>query len=372
MNVCMDIQPAIAQRAGVGRYVKLLAQNLGALTAGSNTLTLCYFDFTRKASVPAVPNAQYKAIRSCPGRLAQLAWKTIQWPPFNMFSGDADVFHFPNFILPPLSSGKSIATIHDMSFMRFPQFAEQRNCKYLSARILDTVRRASAIITDSGFSAMEIHELLNVPANRIFPIHLGIDSEFRPQSETQIQSSLAELNITRPYILTLSTIEPRKNIPFLIQIFERLTDFPGDLVISGMPGWQYKPIMDKIKSSPRAANIHYLNYVPDHHLPALYAGAELFLFTSFYEGFGLPPLEAMACNTPVISSATGSLPETLGSAATLLDTFDLDLWVETVRKTLFNSDQRRQMSIQGRKQAAKYSWTETARKTWDVYKKVNQ
>ncbi len=292
MNICMDIQPAITQRAGVGRYVKLLTQHLGA-TANNNSLTLFYFDFMRKAMPPALPNVKYRSSRWCPGRIAQMAWRTIHWPPFNAFAGQADLYHFPNFIMPPLSRGKAVVTIHDMSFMRFPQFAEQRNRNYLTARIHDTVQRADAIITDSRFSANEINELLNVEKDRLFPVHLGVEREFQRPAEQEIQSATTSLGLSRPYILTVNTLEPRKNIPFLIDVFEKLTDFDGDLVIAGMPGWQYEPILDRIRSSKRASNIIYLNYVPDTLLPSLYAGAKLFALASFYEGFGLPPLEAI-------------------------------------------------------------------------------
>lgn len=369
VRVCIDIQSAIAQRAGVGRYTRELVHHLGA-TAGPDQLELFYFDFKRRGTPFETPNATHRVVRWFPGRLAQWAWKTLHWPPFNRFAGPADLYHFPNFILPPLKGGKSIVTIHDMSFLRFPEFADERNLKYLSARIEDTVERADAIITNSQFSADETHSLLHVDPAKLFPIHLGIEPSFTLQDKAAIRPILAGLGLNRPYLLTVGTLEPRKVFPFLIEVFEKLTSFDGDLVIAGMPGWKYEPILARIRSSPRAARIRWLNFVEDSQLPALYAGAELFIFTSLYEGFGFPPLEAMACGTPVLSSGHGSLKEVLGSGAMLMETFNSDLWADKARIILSDSDCRRMMTDYGRRQASRYSWDDTARKTWEVYKKV--
>jgi len=368
MKVCFDVQSAITQRAGVGRYARVLAENLAALD--DLDLVLFFFDFKRRGELFPAANARFKRIPWCPGRLANLAWKTVGRPPFNFFSGPADVYHFPNFILPPLSRGKSVVTIHDMSFMRFPEFAEQRNLKYLSARISDTANRCDAIITDSRFSAAEIAEFVHVDPSRIFPIHLGISPGFSPIPPEKSAPLLQELGIDRPYILTVGTLEPRKNIPFLVGTFEQLTGFDGLLVIAGMRGWKYEPILERIKSSSRARDIVYLDYVPDSHLAPLYSGAELLALTSFYEGFGFPPLEAMACGTPVISAATGSLPEVLGSAAVLVEGFDAETWRGQIDRLLADTQLRETQVARGTEHAAGFTWLETARQTVEVYQKV--
>jgi len=369
VKICIDIQSAITQRAGVGRYTRELVHHLGT-AAGDNQLLLFYFDFKRRGTPFETPNTKPRVVSWCPGRLAQLAWKTIHWPPFEVFAGPADLYHFPNFILPPVRHGKTVVTIHDMSFLRLPQFADERNRKYLSARIDDTVRRADAIITDSAFSADEIKALLKVDPAKVFPIHLGIEKSFKPQDKAAIRPVLSRLGLGRPYLLTVGTLEPRKMFPFLIEVFEKLTHFDGDLVIAGMPGWKYEPILQQIRNSPRAGSIRWLNFVEDADLPALYAGAELFFFTSLYEGFGFPPLEAMACGTPVLATAHGSLKEVLGSGAMLMETFDSDLWSNKANIILSDSDCRRMMVDYGLRQVPKFSWENTATKTWEVYGKV--
>lgn len=369
MRVCIDVQPAVAQAAGVGRYTRLLVQHLER-SIGNDTILLSFFDFKRKGLPFEAGAATPVPVRRVPGRVAQWTWKTLGWPSFDRLCAAADVYHFPNFILPPLRRGRSVVTIHDLSFLRFPEFAEERNRAYLTARVRDTVTRADAIITDSEFGAAELRELLEVDDAKLFPIPLAIDPSFVRLDAEAVRGSLDRLGIDRPYLLTVGTIEPRKNIRFLVDVFERLEDFDGCLVIAGMRGWKTGPIFDRMASSPRARDIRYVEYVDDSLLCALYGGAELFVLASHYEGFGLPPLEAMACGCPVLSSTGGSLPEVLGSAALLVETFDLEQWVTAVRSVLHDSGLRERLASAGRRHANGYSWAETARRTWEVYRNV--
>ncbi len=370
MRICIDIQPAVAQRAGVGRYTKNLVEHLGEFT-GTDALRLFYFDFRgRGLSFPA-PQAEVHPFRRIPGRCIQQAWKRMDWPPFEWFAGPADLYHFPNFTIPPVSSAaRTIVTIHDMSFFRYPHFAEERNLRFLQSTIHKTVERADAILTDSRFSAREIAECLNVDPERIHAVHLGVSPECQRASPASIDSLRGNLGLERPYLLTVGTVEPRKNLDFLLQVFERLKAFDGDLVIAGMCGWKYEAILRKIRSSALSHRIHYVEYIPDKDLPALYSGAELFLITSFYEGFGFPPLEAMACGTPVVSSSGGSLAEVLGNQAIVLDTFDIQAWTQAVEGVLSDTNLRQRLTSGGPGHARTYDWRETARQTWNVYRQV--
>ncbi len=315
---------------------------------------------------------EQKVIHWCPGRIVQKSWKTLRWPPFNLLAGQADLYHFPNFIIPPITSGKTVVTIHDMSFLRYPQFAESRNLAWLTAGIAGTVQRADAVITDSQFSADEIVECLHVNSDKIFPIHLGLSNHITSPDHNKIDLLRRTKGLDRPYLLMVGTIEPRKNIEFLIKVFERMTTFDGYLVLAGMRGWKYESILSRIRNSNRSLDIRYLEYIKDEELPALYAGAELFLFPSLYEGFGLPPLEAMACGTPVIASFAGSLPEVLGEAALLLRDNDADLWASGAMDLISDASRRQTWIDKGLSHAAHYTWQETARKTWEIYRKVGQ
>ena len=369
MKVCIDIQAAIAQRAGVGRYTKSLVEHLGPLS-GSDTLNLFYFDFKQRGIPFHVPNATLRATTWCPGRMAQKAWKTIGWPPFDWFAGTADLYHFPNFIIPPLSQGRTVVTIHDVSFMRFPDAAEPKNLLYLNGQIRRTVDRADLILTDSQFSADEITELLNVPSDRVKAVHLGLTTNMNAPDATTIDAMRKHLKLDRPYLLFVGTLEPRKNIPFLVECFEQMTAFDGDLVIAGMRGWKVDPILTRMDASPRRERIRYLEYVEEEWLPPLYAGAELFIFPSLYEGFGFPPLEAMRCGIPVLSSRAGSLPEVLGDAAAYVNSYDAQEWAHATEALLQDVDRRKALSAAGEQQAATYRWEETARQTWELYREV--
>lgn len=372
MRVCIDIQSAIAQRAGVGRYTKALVEQIGAVAEPADELTLFYFDFKRVGTPFPVSNADYKSIQWLPGRLVQKAWKSIGQPPFNWFAGSADVYHFPNFVIPPLTRGRSIVTIHDVSFLRHPEAAEPKNLRYLNAQIRRTIAHADHILTDSQFSADEICELLAVDEERVQAIHLGLTPNLRAPAPERIESMRETLDLRKPYLLFVSTLEPRKNIPFLIDSFARLSSFDGELVIAGMRGWKFEPILKHLENSPARDRIRYLEYVDEAWLPALYAGAELFLFPSLYEGFGFPPLEAMQCGTPVVSSRAGSLPEVLGSAAHYVDIADPQDWADAIEALLHDTTLSDQYRQDGTEQAAKFRWTDTARKTWAAYREVGE
>ncbi len=364
----MDIQSSVTQRAGVGRYTCALASELDKLVNG-DILELFYFDFQGKAICP-VTSATTKAIRWCPGRAAQFLWKTFNWPPFDVFAGKADVYHFPNFILPPLRKGKTVATIHDVAFKRYPQYVEERNRRYLESKIQDTAARADAIITVSKFSASEITECLGIKPDRIFPVHNGISGKFHPVSAEQAAPVLEELSITGPYLLFVGTVEPRKNISLLIDVFEAISDFQGKLVIAGSLGWKYESIVEAMRSSSRKEDIIHLQHVGDGQLPALYSQASALVFPSFYEGFGFPPLESMACGTPVVSSSAGSLPEIVADAALLVESFETEEWREAVRSVLYDTGISGELRRKGLEQAARFSWKNAASQILQIYREV--
>ena len=370
MKICIDIQPAIAQRAGVGRYTKALIEHLPAFKY-DDELAFFYFDFQHQAALQLPAGADIKACRWVPGRFIQKLWKTINWPPFDLFAGKADLYHFTNFIRPPLASrrARSVVTIYDASFLRFPEAAEPRNLAYLTKHIHKTVRDVDAIITISQFAANEIATLLAVPREKIFPIYPGLAEHIQPpQNSREIVRERFQLR--RPYLLNVGTVEPRKNLPFLFEVFEKLPTNDYDLVLTGMRGWKYEPILQRLAASPKKANIHYLEYVDENELAALYTQAKLFVFPSLYEGFGFPPLEAMAYGTPVVSSAAGSLAEVLGDAALVMADYDPNHWVGEITTLLKDTAARAQLRAKGLDHARKYQWCNTARENWAVYRQV--
>ncbi len=370
VNLCVDIQSAVVQRAGVGRYTKCLVEAFGQLTEPGDQLRLFFFDFKRQGPPFPVSGATFKRLTWCPGRLVQRAWKTAHFPPFDWLAGAADVFLFPNFVVPPLVKGKAVVTIHDASFLNLPETTERKNLNYLKAQMPYTVKRADLILTVSQASADDICAHLDVAPEKVRAVHLGLTENMRRPEPDTIARMRKQYDLERPYLLFVGTLEPRKNIPFLIEVFEQLTAFDGDLVIAGMKGWSYEPILARMQQSPQRERIRYLEYVDEQWLPALYAGADCFLFPSLYEGFGFPPLEAMKCGTPVVASCGGSLPEVLGAAADLIPEFDSEAWVTATTRLLTDQKHREQYQTAGLRHAATFSWAETARKTWTLIQQV--
>jgi glycosyltransferase involved in cell wall biosynthesis len=371
MHVCVDYQAAVTQRAGIGRYTRHLVDALSN-TKNTDDLSVFSFDFRRQDDGSIPTNVHQRAVRWCPGRVAQALWKHLHWPPFERFAGAADLYHFTNYVLPPGRRGIRVVSVHDVSFLRLPEFAETRNLQYLRTNIRRTVAEADAIVTLSAFSASEIVELLDVDPARVHAIHIGVAEHIEPPTTDAVAHLRARLKLEEPYLLFVGTIEPRKNLPLLIELYERLTDYDGRLVIAGMPGWKCEPIMEKMTSSARADRIHYLDYVSDSDLPALYAGADLLISPSFYEGFGLPPVEAMLCGTPVIASHTASHPEILGNAATLVSGFEVDDWVEPTRQALERTAGSTAHIENARRHAASFTWAKTAEAHWQLYRSLHE
>lgn len=369
MNVCFDFQSAIGRRTGVGNYTAHLAMALLAHPRTDIRIALTYFDFKRAGhGLPIPPDCEHP-VRWCPGRFMQAAWKTLNWPPFDWTSGPADVYHFPNFIIPPLQRGKAVVTIHDLAFLRMPETIEPKNLAYLNSRIRNTVQRADAVIAVSQFTADELSALLPVHPERIHVIHEALGA--MPAADDADASVFDRLALKKPFLLTVGTVEPRKNYAFLTDVFEQL-DEDIDLVIAGGLGWHVEPILERINRSPKSSRIHITGYLTRRELTALYTRARLFIYPTRYEGFGFPPLEAMYYGLPVLSARTPPLPEILGEAAAWVDAYEPDCWQRAITELLYDSARREHLTSVGYKQMARYSWSRAAEQTLNVYRKAAQ
>lgn len=371
MIVNLDYQPAVTQRAGIGRYTKLLARHLPAFLGDGDSVRLFYFDFTRKAEAPEPSDRlRPRPWRLLPGVAIQQLWKRGLPPRFDAIAGRADLYHFCNFTIPPISkSAKTVVSIHDMSFMRHPECAEARNLDYMRARLGATVERADAIITISRFSAREIVEFFPAAEGKVFTTYLGVDQTLASPGRDAILEAKRRLGLERPYILAVGTIEPRKNLAFLADAFDRAKS-DVDLVVAGRLGWNYAPILEKFKSARKSARIHLVQDPADSDLAALYAGAELYVSPSLYEGFGFTPLEAMLCGTPVLASCGGATEEVLGDAAVLLRRFEPGNWASAIDTILTDRRLRGNLRSMGFARARRFRWEETARQTAELYRKV--
>ncbi|MDD4736121.1 MAG: glycosyltransferase family 1 protein [Kiritimatiellae bacterium] len=368
MKVCFDLQSAIGQRTGVGNYTAHLARALLERHPPDIDLSFTYFDFKRSGHGLPIPPESEHAIRWCPGRFMQAAWKTLGIPPYDFTAGKADVYHFPNFVIPPLRRGYAVATIHDLAFLRMPETIEPKNLAYLTGRIRHTVERADAIIAVSHFTASELQNLLGTDPHKIHVIHEALGPmPPPPQADTTI---LQRLGLTdRPFLLTVGTVEPRKNYAFLTDVFDQL-DEDIDLVIGGGLGWHVDPILQRIASSPKAKRIHHTGYLSPSELAALYIQATLFIYPTRYEGFGFPPLEAMHYGLPVLAARVPPLPEVLGEAAEWVEGWDINRWCDKISGLLHDAQRRQHLQAAGTTQTAHYSWTRAAEETLNIYRKA--
>lgn len=366
MKVCIDAQAALTQRAGVSRYVRGLVDALATLDTVDEFVPLLF-------SVRSVAQPFAQAIPAripIPRRVLQAAWRAFAWPPFDALAPRADVFHFPDFVMPPLRRGRTVLTVHDAAFRRFPETLEARNLRHLEQAVPRSIERADAVIADTHFAAEELRELFPDVRHRVFAVPLGIGPQWRAPSQDVVTSTLNRRAIRPPFVLTVGTLEPRKNHVLLVDAFERLDDAGISLVIVGSDGWKHEALLARIASSRAASRIVRLPFVPDEELRALYAGCAVFAFPSRYEGFGFPPLEAMACGAPVVAAARAALPEIIGEGGTLIDDEHPDAWASAIAHLCNDQEARDRLVQRGRARAATFTWELTAHETHKVYQWV--
>lgn len=283
------------------------------------------------------------------------------------------LFHSPNYFLPPFS-GKSVATIHDLSHIVCPQFHPAARVELLHRDLPKSVARADHLITDAESVRREVIDHFGWPEDRISAVPLGVDASFHPRSHQETLPVMQRLGLQHGgYSLYVGTIEPRKNLARLIRAYGRLPEalrkrFP--LVLGGSRGWQADEIHDLMEKATQAGWLKYLDFVAQEDLPYLYAGARLFCFPSLYEGFGLPPLEAMASGAPVLTSSTSSLPEVVGDVALTVQPEDEQAITEALRNGLEDDQWNAAASIRGVQRSRAFTWAQCARSTSAIYARL--
>jgi len=261
-----------------------------------------------------------------------------------------------------------VITVHDIAYIRFPYLLNKSRQIYKKYILNSSIKKADIIIADSHSTKRDIVEFFNVDEKKIKVVHLGVESRFRPISN--VEDYRTRNNLPSKMILNIGTLEPRKNVVALIKAFKKLQERGFKdyvLVIAGEKGWLYKRIFEEIKSSGVEQSIRLLGVVRDEDLPLLYNCTDLFVYPSLYEGFGLPPLEAMACGIPVITSNTSSLPEVVGNAGIMVGPDDVNSLCEAMHNVLKDKELWHHMSKKGLERAKLFSWEETARKVLEIY-----
>lgn len=285
------------------------------------------------------------------------------------------LFHSPNYFLPPFP-GRSVATIHDLSHICLPHFHPAARVEYLNRALPATFRQADFLITDAESVRQEVMHHFDWPADRIAAIPLGVAPIFHPRNAVDLLPVLQFYDLTAGgYTLFVGTIEPRKNLERLISAYESLPinlrrRWP--LVLAGAHGWQSGAIHERIERAAASGWLRYLEFVVQDDLPALYAGARLFAYPSLYEGFGLPPLEAMASGVPVVTSNVSSLPEVVGNSALTVDPQDVSALSDALSRGLEDDVWRKSAVSSGLERASLLTWASCVANTVAVYEKIQE
>jgi glycosyltransferase involved in cell wall biosynthesis len=380
LKVLVDAEVLIAVHfSGIGHYTLELLRALDRLIDDRNDIEvtlLAYFRRINKLRPYKFRNFKFRR-SPFPLRITNgLKMRGIQ-PPLDLFFGKY-VYLFPNYTSWPLLFSKSVSIIYDLSFEYFPQYVEPRNQKFLSTSVRKSVERSSRIITISENSQREIMKFYAVEKEKVPVVYPAVDQrEFYRWPEKWVKEIKARYGIHGKYILFVGNIEPRKNLIGLLQAYEKLDKAirsEYSLLLVGAQGWLDDDI-NKVIIRLRKNGNHIqqpLKYLKDKDRTAIFSGASLFVYPSLYEGFGIPPIEAMACGIPVITSNNSSLPEVVGSAAKTVDAQSIDRLAQAMTEVLENKALQHKMIAEGYNQVDKFSWDNEAKKLLRILEEVNE
>lgn len=362
MKLILSVDALSPSRSGIGRYTWELASRIGHVPV------IEHVDFVRSGRWINNPvSLLHGNSPSTKGRFKFPRWAE-NW--YWQRACHGKVFHAPNYFLPHYAEN-GVVTVHDLSVFKFPETHPIDRVKQFERLFQQTLNIAAHLITDTETMRREVIEFFGWPAERISAVYLGVSPAFAPHSTDVLAKSLRRFGLTPSgYALCVSTIEPRKKIDALLEAYSRLpvtlrTEFP--LVLAGSEGWRSEGLHELINRGRDAGWLRYLGFVPEADLPALYAGARLFVYPSIYEGFGLPVIEAMASGVPVVTSDRSCLPEVAAGAARLVNPDDLDMLTAGLEAGLTDSVWRGQAIACGLRVAARYDWADCVTQTVAVY-----
>lgn len=283
-----------------------------------------------------------------------------------------DLYHSFAFVSPLILPVPSVVMVHDLSFIHYPQVLTTARRLYLRLFTGLSCRRARRVIANSHSTARDVHDTLGIPMERIDVAACGYDSDrYQPLPASVVADFRRKQNLPDRFWLFLGTLEPRKNLVTLLDAYAQLpTAERLPLILAGGKGWQYDDIFERIERHNLAADVHFPGFIPTEELPLWYNSAEVFIYPSVFEGFGIPVLEAMACGTPVLISDASSLPEVAGQAGLHIPPRDVTAWVDALRTAYRDSDWREQQREQGLVEAQRYSWRKTAQQTIKSYRRA--
>jgi len=359
-----------SKKTGVEWYSWHVIQNLKELTKGSEHSWVLYSNEALKNSLEKLPKNWYEIRAHWP---VKKGWTQVRLS-YELWRRPSDVFFIPAHVLPRIAPKKTVVTVHDVGFRRLPQLYKSRDRRFHEWSTKDIAKRAERVITVSEFSGREISELYGIDPSKIAITPNGIDHDrYRPISDPEeIEERLTRYRIPKPYFLAIGRLEAKKNTANLIKAFtlfkaRRGVGDPTKLVLIGNPGFGFEEIKKAIADSNVKQDILQLGYIPEADKPAIINGAQAFIHPSWYEGFGIPPVEAMACGCPVLSSDAASLPEVLGKDAALyFPPGEREGMVQAMTRIQDESGLAQKLRVAGITRASRYTWKNTAELTLPV------
>jgi alpha-1,3-rhamnosyl/mannosyltransferase len=384
MNIILNAQSLAPRLTGIGRYTLELIQRLE-----KNSRVTSVHAFSQAAWSSS---SKYTAFESCSTGVADRAKKKLKTyvkkvPLAYTFKKrlqqhvlernaarlESPVYHETNYVLASFQL-PSVVTVHDLSHLLYPECHPLERVRHLEQELPKTLERAGHIICVSRFIRKQLHEIMGVNLQKITPIHLGVSPSMRPCSHEQTVSVLKRYALPEDgYLLVVATREPRKNLDRLVQAYLQIQRSAGPrmpLVFAGDTGWKCEHLDRELHNLEAQGLVRRIGYVPEKDLPCIYSGARVFAFVSLYEGFGLPPLEAMACGTPVLAADTSAMTEVIADAGLLVDPYDIDAIASGLTRLLEDEDLRSDLARKGIQRAASFTWDRCVEKTIDVYEQV--
>lgn len=366
LRVALDGEPLLARRTGVGNFVQGLLEGLTGLApsdGGEGDIDVGVFAVTwrmRPELAKQLPAGAHLVGRAMPARPVRAMWQRVDIP-LELFTGRLDVVHGTNSIVPPTWRAAPVVTVHDLSPLHWPEMCEPATRAYPEF-IRRAVRAGAWVHTDSQYVADEVMEAFGVRAERVRAVHPGI-----PPLATG--GTAPDLGLDR-YILAVGTVEPRKDYPGLVRAFDAIAGDRPDvgLVIVGADAWGADDLRAALDASPHRRRIVRPGYLSDADLAELMREAAVLAYPSRYEGFGFPPLQAMAAGVPVVATAAGSVPEVVGPAAATVPVGDTGALAAALARTLDDHEWRAAQVEAGRARAALFSWESLARGMVGLYR----
>jgi len=375
MRIAIDYTAAIRQGAGIGTYARNLVAAMLAQDSNNQYKLLSSGHPTTEHPFPRAENVRGQSI-FIPDRYLNILWYRWRAPlPATLFSGPVDIYHGPDFVLPPLGKKvRKVVTIHDLAFLEHPEYAVPSLAAYLKKVVPEAVTAANVVAAVSTEVQRTLIEHLQVPPEKLTVIPNGVGPHFRRITDPLILNAARhKFGLKHPLLLAVGTMEPRKNHLGLIKAFHmarQQKQGPAMLAIVGGPGWLYDETRKLVSDLQMEHKVRFLGRVSDLELITLYSIADSFAFPSFFEGFGIPPIEAMACGTPVITSKTSSLPEVVGDAALLVDPSDIADIAQAIVRLTQDADLCATLQQKGYQRAKEFTWEKSAYKMLNLYQRL--